>query len=152
MLQVFAGVRLPTSQKTLYINNTKMSSSPAFESMLPVREDTPDLLVLEHPPVITHLRRSKRKARTPFIPAPPTTPKRRRPTKKARKLRNSSSPAPAISSPYRQRDYQCVYPLEEGSSRASCGTTKRAYAFAEAIQGSSYSTPFEGFSRRLTVL
>jgi hypothetical protein len=101
MLQVFARVRLPTSQKTLYINNTKMLSSLAFESMLLVREDTPDLLVLEHPPVITHLYWSKRKACTPFILAPPITPKRRRLTKKAWKLQNSSSPALVISSPYR---------------------------------------------------
>jgi hypothetical protein len=93
------------------INNT-MSSSPAFESMYPVREDTPDspaLPALEHPPVITHLRRSKRFATGPppaaFLP---TTPKRRRPAKKA--ARNASSPAPAMSSPYALRGIQIAGP------------------------------------------
>jgi hypothetical protein len=46
----------------------------------------------------------------------------------------------------RQRDNQRVYPLEEGSLRASCGSIKRAYAIIEAIPGIDYSTPPEGFS------
>jgi hypothetical protein len=102
ILQVFAEYRVLTSKLTLPISNTKMSSSPAFESMHPVRDDTRDLPTLPaqgHPLVITHLRRSKRVASGP-PPATilPITPKRRRPAKKA--VRNASSPAPAMSSPY----------------------------------------------------
>jgi Transposase IS4 len=104
--QVFAANRVPVAKPI----NTKMSSSPAFESIHPVRDDSPDLpsnrpnLVEDHPPVISRLRPRKR----PNPPTLPSTPKRRKPTKRARQGRNDSSPNLAPSSPYRLLNAQFI--------------------------------------------
>jgi hypothetical protein len=84
-----------------------MSSSPAFESRYSYRDDSkepkePELPSLTPPqlPVLGKLRPRKRKSITPPLPATPI--RRARPSKRARKRRNSLSPPPLISSsPYR---------------------------------------------------
>jgi hypothetical protein len=84
ILQIFTTIRIPLALKTLIFNNTKMSSSLAFESILLFHEDIPDLLILEHPLVITHLHYNKRKTST-IILVLPITLKCCRLTKKSRK-------------------------------------------------------------------
>jgi hypothetical protein len=78
--------------------------------MHPVREDTPDLPAQGHPPVITHLCRSKRLINGP-PPAPilPVTPKCYRSMKEA--TRNILSPPLVRSSPYTLYSIQIYSPL-----------------------------------------
>jgi hypothetical protein len=79
--------------------------------MYPVREDILDLLdlpALKHPPVITHLRKSKRLATRPLALILLITPKRYRPAKQV--ARNISSPLSVRSSLYALRGIQIASP------------------------------------------
>ena len=89
------------------MSSSPLSSPPAFEGPDPF--NNVDLLVQE--PIITHLR--PRRKRVPVVV--PITPTRSRPSKRARqqRLRNDSSPPPALLSPYRMPNTSSPYVFDE---------------------------------------